>query len=173
MRYHLALSCLLLAAGASATPSPSGSKNCAAKATGASPTNDVFGISSAKRGPVAAQRLAPLLDLRGGEVFVADTLDEVDAIVLKAASNQQLVIIDFSATWCGPCKAIAPLFEEFSEDVQDALFVKVDVDDNPETAAKYSVSAMPTFLFIKEGEVVDRLMGANPQRLQELILEHL
>jgi len=57
--------------------------------------------------------------------------------------------------------------------VQDALFVKVDVDDNPETAAKYSVSAMPTFLFIKEGEVVDRLMGANPQRLQELILEHL
>ena len=54
----------------------------------------------------------------------------------------------------------------------DVVFVKVDVDENPDTAAKYSVSAMPTFIFIKGGEVVDRLMGANPARLQELINEH-
>jgi thioredoxin 1 len=47
--------------------------------------------------------------------------------------------------------------------------LKVDVDDNPETAAKYSVSAMPTFVFIKGGQVVDRLMGANPARLEEMI----
>jgi len=56
--------------------------------------------------------------------------------------------------------------------MSDVVFIKVDVDDNPDTAAKYSVSAMPTFLFIKGGEVVDRLMGANPDRLQELINEH-
>ena len=56
--------------------------------------------------------------------------------------------------------------------MDDVVFVKVDVDENPDTAAKYSVSAMPTFLFIKGGEVVDRLMGANPARLQELINEH-
>jgi thioredoxin 1 len=53
------------------------------------------------------------------------------------------------------------------------VFIKIDVDDNPDTAAKYNVSAMPTFLFIKGGEVVDRLMGANPARLQELIDEHV
>ena len=68
---------------------------------------------------------------------------------------------------------IAPLFKEMSEDIEDVVFVKVDVDENPETAAKYSVSAMPTFVFIKSGEVVDRLMGANVQRLQELIQEHM
>lgn len=67
---------------------------------------------------------------------------------------------------------IAPLFEELSEQVDNVVFVKVDVDENPDTAAKYSVSAMPTFVFVKDGEVVDRLMGANPTRLQELIEEH-
>ena len=53
----------------------------------------------------------------------------------------------------------------------EVVFLKVDVDENPETAAKYSVSAMPTFLFIKGGEIVDRLMGANPDRLREMIEE--
>lgn len=52
------------------------------------------------------------------------------------------------------------------------VFIKIDVDDNPDTAAKYNVSAMPTFVFIKGGEVVERLMGASPARLQELIDEH-
>jgi thioredoxin 1 len=64
------------------------------------------------------------------------------------------------------------LFEELSETMSDVMFIKVDVDENPDTAQKYSVSAMPTFVFIKGGEVVDRLMGANPARLQELIDQH-
>lgn len=63
-------------------------------------------------------------------------------------------------------------FKELSESLSDVVFVKVDVDENPETAQKYSVSAMPTFLFIKGGEVVDRLMGADSNRLQALINEH-
>ena len=62
-------------------------------------------------------------------------------------------------------------YKELSEEYPDVVFLKVDVDENTETAAKYSVSAMPTFVFIKGGEVVDRLMGANPARLQELINE--
>lgn len=60
-----------------------------------------------------------------------------------------------------------------SETIADVVFVKVDVDENPGTAAKYSVSAMPTFVFIKQGEVADRLMGANVQRLQEMIEENM
>lgn len=59
-----------------------------------------------------------------------------------------------------------------SDILSDVIFLKVDVDENPDTAAKYNVSAMPTFVFIKDGVVVDRLMGANPNRLQELIDEH-
>ena len=62
---------------------------------------------------------------------------------------------------------ISPLFTELSEDMPSVVFLKVDVDENPDTAAKYGVSAMPTFVFIKKGEVVDRLMGANPAALQE------
>lgn len=113
-----------------------------------------------------------LHQLRGGAVLEPETLNEVEGILVKAGASQQLVVIDFSATWCGPCKMIAPLFKELSEAMPDVVFLKVDVDENPDTAAKYSVSAMPTFVFIKGGEVVDRLMGANPARLQELIDEH-
>lgn len=64
------------------------------------------------------------------------------------------------------------VFKELSEAIGDVVFLKIDVDENPDTAAKYNVSAMPTFVFIKGGEVVDRLMGASPARLQELIDEH-
>lgn len=67
---------------------------------------------------------------------------------------------------------IAPLFASLSDQMPDVVFLKIDVDENPDTAAKYSVSAMPTFVFIKGGTVVDRLMGANPARLQELIDQH-
>ena len=111
-------------------------------------------------------------EVRGGEVLEPETLDDVENILLKAGAENQLTVIDFSATWCGPCKMIAPLFKELSEAIDDVVFLKVDVDENPDTAAKYSVSAMPTFLFIKRGVVVDRLMGANPARLQELIDEN-
>jgi thioredoxin-like negative regulator of GroEL len=65
------------------------------------------------------------------------------------------------------------LFQELSEEFSGAVFLKIDVDESPITAQKYSVSAMPTFLFVKAGEVVDRLMGANPARLRELIEEHM
>lgn len=112
------------------------------------------------------------LNVRGGEVLEPETLQDVESILLKAGASNQLVVIDFSAVWCGPCKAIAPFFSSLSDSIDNVVFLKVDVDDNPDTAAKYSVSAMPTFLFIKGGTVVDRLMGANPQRLQELIDEH-
>jgi thioredoxin 1 len=112
------------------------------------------------------------LNVRGGEVIEPETLEDVESILIKAGASNQLVVIDFSATWCGPCKAIAPLFSSLSDEMQNVVFLKVDVDDNPDTAAKYSVSAMPTFLFIKGGTVVDRLMGANPSRLQELIDQH-
>mmetsp|Transcript_13073 Transcript_13073/g.18507 ORF Transcript_13073/g.18507 Transcript_13073/m.18507 type:complete len:179 (-) Transcript_13073:199-735(-) len=108
----------------------------------------------------------------GGAVLEPSTEADVSGIVLKASAEGKLVVIDFSATWCGPCKMIAPLFEEMANEMPNVVFVKVDVDENPETAAKYSVSAMPTFVFIKNGEVVERLMGANPTRLQALISDH-
>ena len=66
-----------------------------------------------------------------------------------------------------PTLSFVCMYIELSEDMPGVVFLKVDVDENPDTAAKYGVSAMPTFVFIKKGEVVDRLMGANPAALQE------
>jgi len=111
------------------------------------------------------------LSIRGGAVQEPSSLDQVEAALLRASAEGKLVVIDFTATWCGPCKMIAPIFHELSEQIDSVVFLKFDVDENPDTAAKYSVSAMPTFVFIKGGEVVDRLMGANPARLKEMIEE--
>jgi len=112
-----------------------------------------------------------VLSIRGGAVQEPSSLDQVEAALLRASAEGKLVVIDFTATWCGPCKMIAPIFHELSEQIDSVVFLKVDVDENPDTAAKYSVSAMPTFVFIKGWEVVDRLMGANPARLKEMIEE--
>lgn len=100
-----------------------------------------------------------ILDIRGGAVHESSTMGDLDSKIQSAALQNKLTIIDFTATWCGPCKMIAPVFKELSEEYGSrAQFIKVDVDDNPEAAQKYGVTAMPTFLFIKGGEVVDRLM---------------
>ena len=90
---------------------------------------------------------------------------------MNASLQDKIVVIDFSASWCGPCKMIAPLYEQLSEQVDNVIFVKVDVDENPETAMKYSVSAMPTFVFIKKGDVVEKLMGANFPKLESIVRE--
>mmetsp|Transcript_28523 Transcript_28523/g.40746 ORF Transcript_28523/g.40746 Transcript_28523/m.40746 type:complete len:154 (-) Transcript_28523:171-632(-) len=113
-----------------------------------------------------------ILSIRGGAVHESSTLGDLDSKIQNAALQNKLTIIDFTAQWCGPCKAIAPVYKELSEEFgSSAQFIKVDVDDNPEAAQKFGVSAMPTFVFIKGGEVVDRLMGANAARLKELIAE--
>ncbi|CAM9525280.1 unnamed protein product, partial [Discosporangium mesarthrocarpum] len=79
------------------------------------------------------------------------------------------VVIDFTATWCGPCQNIAPAFEQLSEELEGegVIFLKIDVDENEETAQKYSVFQMPTFLFIRNGEVVDQFSGANAAVLRQ------
>jgi thioredoxin 1 len=89
--------------------------------------------------------------------------------LLKSNSH---VIVDFHATWCGPCHAIAPIYEQLATKnaVSDSIaFVKVDVDAQPEIAAKYNISAMPTFLVIQEGNVVQTVRGANPPALKKAI----
>lgn len=87
----------------------------------------------------------------------------------------KVAIVDFWAEWCGPCKAIGPMIEELSKEYEGKAVVgKVDVDSNPETAMKYGIRNIPTILFIKGGQVVDKQVGAVPKAsLVAMLNKHL
>ncbi|MBC6004660.1 Thioredoxin [uncultured Clostridium sp.] len=77
--------------------------------------------------------------------------------------NKGVVVVDFFATWCGPCKMLAPVFESVSEELNDAKFVKVDIDESLELAQKFGISTVPTMMIFKDGKVVDTLVGFMPK----------
>ncbi|KAG8930379.1 hypothetical protein FRC03_003053 [Tulasnella sp. 419] len=91
---------------------------------------------------------------------------------LLSSAGSKLTVIDFHATWCGPCHAIAPKFEALSKEYKNAQFLKCDVDACQEVARKYSISAMPSFIFIKDGSKIDMVRGADPRSLENTIKKH-
>ncbi|MBO5040384.1 MAG: thioredoxin [Clostridia bacterium] len=80
---------------------------------------------------------------------------EFDALL----NEGKTILVDFFATWCGPCKMLAPVLEEVAPDYPDVEFVKVDVDDEPDLARRYGVSVIPTLFVIKNGEVTANTKG--------------
>ncbi|CAM9494955.1 unnamed protein product [Hapterophycus canaliculatus] len=80
-----------------------------------------------------------------------------------------LVVVDFYADWCGPCKQIAPVYQAMAKEFPKAVFLKVNVDSNKEAAQKYAVQSMPTFLLMKNGKTVDEIKGAGEDALRQSI----
>ncbi len=78
-------------------------------------------------------------------------------------------LIDFGATWCGPCKAIAPFFNSLKEKYPSIKFFKLDIDENQEMARKYKIESIPSFILFKDGLEKDRLVGANKVKLEAMV----
>merc|ERR1711939_840683 len=86
-----------------------------------------------------------------------------------ALKDNKIVVLDCFATWCGPCKVIAPQVVKFPDEFPNAHFAKLDVDEVPDVAQELGIRAMPTFLIFKDGEKVKEVVGANPNALKSAI----
>ena len=75
------------------------------------------------------------------------------------------VVIDFHATWCGPCKVLSPILEELNDEIEGVEFVKLDVDQHPQIAGQNQVMGVPTVVILKDGEVKDRFVGVQPKEV--------
>jgi thioredoxin len=103
---------------------------------------------------------------------VAGNLPEVTDSNFQAEvlESDKAVLVDFWAPWCGPCRIIAPHLEELAGERDDLRIVKLNTDDNPQTAAQYNVMSIPTLLLFKNGQVAHQIIGALPKNrlVQEL-----
>lgn len=113
------------------------------------------------RVPAAASGRPQCASCKKALPWIADATDSSLADALKTS---QLVLVDLWAPWCGPCRMVAPVLERLAARYAGQLkVVKVNVDDNPQTARTYDASSIPTLVMIKDGAVVDRVVGAQPE----------
>ncbi|XP_039140311.1 thioredoxin H1 [Dioscorea cayenensis subsp. rotundata] len=90
-----------------------------------------------------------------------------------ANESNKLAVIDFTASWCGPCRVIAPFFVELAKRFTDVIFLKVDIDELKVVAQEWAIEAMPTFIFLKKGTILDKMVGARKDDLPKKIQEYM
>ena len=83
----------------------------------------------------------------------------------EIVNSSNPVVIDFHATWCGPCKVLSPILEELDDEIEGVEFVKLDVDQHPQIAGQNQVMGVPTVVILKDGEVKDRFVGVQPKEV--------
>ena len=85
-------------------------------------------------------------------------------------ADDELVVVDFFATWCGPCKMLSPVVERMAETYKDVHFYKVDIDEEPQLAERFRVMSVPTLIYLKKGQVLDKSIGVvSPAEMENTI----
>ena len=98
----------------------------------------------------------------------------INSTQFDEVTSEGIVVVDFFANWCGPCKMIGPIFEEVAGELTNAKFTKVNVDECPNLAGKYRVASIPTIMVFKNGAPIDTLVGFMPKtQLKEAVEKHL
>ncbi|XP_036107426.1 thioredoxin-like [Molossus molossus] len=125
--------------------------------------------------PSASLHPLPLALKVVGQTSAAKVVKQINSkYAFQEALNSvgdKLVVVDFSAMWCGPCKMITPFFHSLSEKYSNVVFLEVDVNNCQDTAAECEVKCMPTFHFFKKGQKVGEFSGANKEKLEATINE--
>ncbi|MGD7361365.1 thioredoxin family protein, partial [Ralstonia pseudosolanacearum] len=107
-----------------------------------------------------------------GQVISCHTIEQWNEQLAKGNESKKLVVVDFTASWCGPCRFISPILTDIAKKLPNVIFLKVDVDELKTVASDWAVEAMPTFMFLKEGKIVDKVLGAKKEELQSTIAKH-
>ncbi|PIN14432.1 Thioredoxin [Handroanthus impetiginosus] len=110
------------------------------------------------------------VELAGGNVQLIMTKESWDQKMAEAKRDGKIVVANFSAAWCGPCRMIAPFYAELSEKYPSAMFLTIDVDELNEFSTSWDIKATPTFFFLKDGQQLDKLVGANKPELQKKMI---
>lgn len=95
---------------------------------------------------------------------------DFDEVVLK---SEKLVMVDFFATWCPPCRMLSPVLDALAKEIDDAIIVKVNIDDNPNLSIHYGIRSVPTLLYFKNGKEIVRQQGAPPKPILEKQIKDL
>lgn len=100
------------------------------------------------------------------------TLDSADTLKESIETSAKLLLLDFYADWCGPCKRLTPKLEELETEYTNTLFYKINVDELDDLTEEYSIKCMPTIIFIKNGNIIDRIEGSDLTAIKSNLAEN-
>ncbi|CAO2161211.1 unnamed protein product, partial [Urochloa humidicola] len=109
------------------------------------------------------------INFGGGNVHVITSKENWDQKIEEANKDGKIVVVNFSASWCGPCRVISTVYSEMSQTYPQLMFLTVDVDELMDFSSSWDIRATPTFFFLKNGQQVDKLVGANKPELEKKV----
>ncbi|KAK9925727.1 hypothetical protein M0R45_022995 [Rubus argutus] len=125
-----------------------------------------------KQRQAEARKRDALSALKDGEVIGIHAASELETKLNAASRTSRLAILYFTATWCGPCRFISPLYTSLAEKYPKAVFLKIDIDAARDVAASWNISSVPAFFFVRNGKEIDKVVGADKAALERKIAQY-